>query len=212
MKREEKNALSRQRILDAAIHEFSQRGYAGASLNTVCAEKGISKGIIYHYFKDKDELYLACVRLSFEQLTQYMRNRKNCFEGSLEEKLQAYFDGRSHFFAENPVLLGIFADAVFHAPAHLARQVASCKEELDGFSLSVLTECLGSVSIRAGLTVSVIAEDFKNYMDYFNVRFAGGLDGHASAEAVLREHEERCHRQLNMLLYGVVGDQHENNG
>mgnify|MGYP002539826609 CR=1 FL=1 len=58
MKREEKNALSRQRILDAAMEEFSRNGYDGASLNTVCAEKGISKGIIYHYFKDKDELYL----------------------------------------------------------------------------------------------------------------------------------------------------------
>ena len=49
MKREEKNALSRQRILDAAMEEFSRRGYEGASLNTVCAEKGLSKGIIYHY-------------------------------------------------------------------------------------------------------------------------------------------------------------------
>ena len=43
MKREEKNALSRQRILDAAMEEFSAKGYAGASLNTVCGEKGISK-------------------------------------------------------------------------------------------------------------------------------------------------------------------------
>ena len=39
MKREEKNALSRQRILDAAMEEFSRNGYDGASLNTVCAEK-----------------------------------------------------------------------------------------------------------------------------------------------------------------------------
>ena len=60
MKREEKNSLARQRILDAALEEFSSRGYEGASLNTVCAEKGISKGIIYHHFKDKDELYLLC--------------------------------------------------------------------------------------------------------------------------------------------------------
>ena len=54
MKREEKNALSRQRILEAALREFSEKGYAAASLNTVCAENGISKGIIYHYFADKE--------------------------------------------------------------------------------------------------------------------------------------------------------------
>lgn len=33
MKGEEKNALSRQRILDAAMEEFSRNGYDGASLS-----------------------------------------------------------------------------------------------------------------------------------------------------------------------------------
>ena len=61
MKQEEKSALARRRILDAAMREFADKGYEGASLNTVCAENGISKGIIYHHFRDKSELYLLCV-------------------------------------------------------------------------------------------------------------------------------------------------------
>ena len=65
MKREEKSALARQRILDAAGEEFARKGYEGASLNTVWAEKGISKGIIYHHFRDKKELYLLCVEDCF---------------------------------------------------------------------------------------------------------------------------------------------------
>ena len=56
MKREEKNAVSRQRILSAAMEEFSRKGYEGASLSTLCAEKEISKGLIYHYFSGKEEL------------------------------------------------------------------------------------------------------------------------------------------------------------
>ena len=39
MNREEKNALSRQRILEAALEEFSQKGYEAASLSNVCAVK-----------------------------------------------------------------------------------------------------------------------------------------------------------------------------
>lgn len=57
MKREEKNLQSRQKIMDAAWKEFGEKSYAEASLNTICKEGDISKGIIYHYFKDKDELY-----------------------------------------------------------------------------------------------------------------------------------------------------------
>lgn len=209
MKREEKNALSRQRILEAAVQEFSEKGYAGASLNTVCAEKGISKGIIYHYFKDKDELYLACVQLCFDTLTLYLKEHSDGFQGSLEEKLRAYFDRRLHFFVEHPRLLGIFADAALSPPTSLRTEIAACRAEFDAFSISVLTEFLCCEPIRKSLTISVIAEDLRSYIDYFNMKFADSFGTTVPPEAILRKHEERCYRQLNLLLYGVLGDKNE---
>lgn len=209
MKREEKNALSRQRILDAAVSEFSKNGYAGASLNTVCAEKGISKGIIYHYFRDKEELYLTCVKSCFDQLTAYLNGKRHLFTGTLEEKLQTYFDERLYFFAENPLLLGIFADAALHPPAALTARIAECRKGFDAFTISVLTEFLSNEPIRSGLTIPAIVEDFRSYIDYFNMKSADSLDSSAPSESALRQHEERRHRQLNMLLYGVIGDKDE---
>lgn len=72
MKREEKNALSRQRILDAAMDEFARKGYEGASLSSACTEKGLSKGVVYHHFRDKDELYLLCVQACFDALAAHL--------------------------------------------------------------------------------------------------------------------------------------------
>ena len=54
------------------MQEFSAKGYTGASLNTACAENNISKGIIYHHFKDKNELYLLCVEKCFNSLTAHL--------------------------------------------------------------------------------------------------------------------------------------------
>ena len=59
MKRDEKNQQTRRRILDRALSEFSEKGYGGSSVNTICAVQGISKGIVYHYFENKDQLYLS---------------------------------------------------------------------------------------------------------------------------------------------------------
>ena len=59
MKREEKHQQMRRRIMDSALAEFSGQGYGASSVNTICSAQGISKGIIYHYFKTKDELFLA---------------------------------------------------------------------------------------------------------------------------------------------------------
>ena len=145
MKREEKNALSRQRILDAAMEEFSRRGYEGASLNTVCAEKGLSKGIIYHYFSDKDDLYLLCVKTCFDDLTSYLRDTVRLLSGSVEERLQRYFDARLRFFTEHPLYLGIFTGAVCDPPPGLVPAIAERRRTFDDLNISVLTELLNSV-------------------------------------------------------------------
>lgn len=68
MNREEKNQQTKRRIMESALAEFSQKGYGASSVNTICAAQNISKGIIYHYFKTKDDLYLACVEECFQLL------------------------------------------------------------------------------------------------------------------------------------------------
>ena len=204
MKREEKNALSRQRILDAAMREFSGKGYDAASMNTICAENEISKGIIYHYFKDKDELYLLCVADCFDGLTAYLGSWAASGAEDSETRLRQYFDARLHYFAEHPVCLGIFLNAVLYPPAHLGAELAKARRAFDIQNVAILTALLGSAPLRRGITVSAVVDDFRMYMDYFNAKYRTVLAGADSPEQALREHEERCHRQLEIMLYGVL--------
>ncbi len=206
MKREEKNALSRQRILDAAMAEFSQKGYEGASLNTVWAENGISKGAVYHHFQDKDQIYLICVGLCFDALTAYLEEAARAFSGTATERLEEYFDARLRFFAENPLYLGIFSHTALTPPAELSAAIGERRRGFDKLNISVLTGLLSGKKLRRELTVDRIVEDFRLYMDYFNLRYRDLRAGGLSPEAALREHEERCHRQLDILLHGVLGD------
>ncbi len=48
-------------ILDVAIEQFADRGYAGASMTEIAVRAGISKPLVYQYFGSKDELYLRCL-------------------------------------------------------------------------------------------------------------------------------------------------------
>ena len=55
MKKEEKTEITKCKILAAAIQEFGANGYVAGSVNNIC-KTGINKGLIYHNYKDKDEL------------------------------------------------------------------------------------------------------------------------------------------------------------
>lgn len=58
--RRAKNRLNRERaILDAALRVFAAQGYAGASMDAVAAEAGVTKPTLYSYFPSKESLFQA---------------------------------------------------------------------------------------------------------------------------------------------------------
>lgn len=57
-----KAAARRDAILDAALDEFSARGFAAARLDDVAQRAGVAKGTIYLYFADKEALFQELVR------------------------------------------------------------------------------------------------------------------------------------------------------
>jgi TetR/AcrR family transcriptional regulator len=50
---------SRQALLEAALDEFSERGYAGARVADIAQRAGVNKQLINYYFGSKEGLYLA---------------------------------------------------------------------------------------------------------------------------------------------------------
>jgi len=51
----------REAILDVASDVFLEEGYANASMSTIAARLGGSKGTLYNYFKNKEQLFAAYV-------------------------------------------------------------------------------------------------------------------------------------------------------
>jgi AcrR family transcriptional regulator len=53
---------TRRRILDAALKEFSARGFAGARVGGIARRAEVNKRMLYHYFGDKEGLFRAVLR------------------------------------------------------------------------------------------------------------------------------------------------------
>lgn len=200
MKREEKNQQTRRRILESALAEFSEQGYGASSVNTISNGEGLSKGIIYHYFPTKDDLYLACVEECFQMLTGHLQSHTNMEGQTAEERLEQYFRVRLDFFEQNPQDQWIFCDAVIMPPAHLEASIQEKKAPLDRFNIDSLNRMLEPVSLRSDLSREDVVDTFRQYQDYINARYQ--MTG--SEKIDIRDHEESCRRALRILLYGVV--------
>lgn len=61
-------------ILETGIEEFAGNGLDRANINIIAKKSGVSVGVIYKYYTDKDSFFLACVRHSLELLDQVLED------------------------------------------------------------------------------------------------------------------------------------------
>lgn len=58
--------VRRDRILESALKEFAAKGYYKASTNAIVKEAEVSKGLLFHYFKNKKELFITIYKRAYE--------------------------------------------------------------------------------------------------------------------------------------------------
>jgi TetR/AcrR family transcriptional regulator len=62
---------TRNKLLLAARREFADSGLAGARVDEIAARAGVNKQLVYHYFGDKDALYLAVLEWVYEEIRSH---------------------------------------------------------------------------------------------------------------------------------------------
>ena len=60
----------KEKIFDAALKLFSEKGYENTSVTEIIEEAGVSKGLVYHHFKNKGELLREIFQLATDRMIE----------------------------------------------------------------------------------------------------------------------------------------------
>ena len=117
MTQKERQERSREMIYQAALQEFGTYGYDGVNMEGICGRHGISKGMMYHYFSRKDDLFLLCVDRTFRDLQAYIEETApGQEEGNTLDALRKYFMIREDYFQLHPRQKRVFENAMLRPP------------------------------------------------------------------------------------------------
>jgi AcrR family transcriptional regulator len=99
MARPSKLDQKKEQILASARIQFGKFGYQKTTLDDVAKAMGLNKASLYHYYKNKEELFFAVI-LNIAEVSIPTLFIKAQSYTTIEEKLRFYFGERLHFYLE----------------------------------------------------------------------------------------------------------------
>lgn len=113
-----KRGNSKERILEAAVSEFSQKGLDGARVDEIAAVSGVNKNMIYHHFNSKEQLFIAVL----ERVYETVRNRQqdlNIRGMSPEDGMRKLIEFTADVWIDMPEFTRLLSSENLHEARHV---------------------------------------------------------------------------------------------
>ena len=133
----------RQELLDAAVRVFARKGFRAARVGDIAEEAGVAHGLLYHYFRSKDEVLETIFRDTWRLLVTETE-RIEASDAPLPEQLRRFARIYLGSWLATPELIGVLVREIARSPhvgetvdeiggvfRGLARMIESARERGD---------------------------------------------------------------------------------
>lgn len=131
MKQEEKKKLSLERIINASIPVFAEDGLNNASLNKICENNNLSKGLIYHYFDSKKDIFCACINTVLTRLTDDINSFYVDPDKDMYNNFRDYYIERIDFWLEHPIYFNLLRDSYHISDPEIENKIFDAKQKFN---------------------------------------------------------------------------------
>ena len=143
---------TRNKLLLAARREFADSGLAGARVDEIAARAGVNKQLVYHYFGDKDALYLAVLEWVYEEIRSH--ERKLNLEGLPPERaIRKLIESSFDHLATHPDFILLLNDENRAGARHVrgSRKLETMHSPLVSMVSQILSEGVRTGVFRKGI-------------------------------------------------------------
>ncbi len=121
---------TRERILDAALDRFGSRGFEATSLDEIAGDVGVAKQTVLYWFPSKDELLVAVIERSADDLAVAAEAALRRAGGGFE-RVEAVVRAMFRPAVRRPALLGLVRELNRLGPEAADRLVARARPLVD---------------------------------------------------------------------------------
>ena len=196
-------------IMEVGIREFADRGYEGANTNVIAQKAGISVGVLFKYYKDKETFFLACLRRSLDILESVLEQVENADDKTFD-KAESLFRTVISFSREHGDYIRMYHMITTGSNKELTEKLA---DEIEGVSAKVYRAYIARAQetgeIRSDISPEKAAFFFDNLLmmlqftyscDYYKRR----LHMYTGLDADDKSADEMMVKQLLLFTDGAL--------
>ena len=111
---------TKELIHKAALAEFADSGFGGARVDTIAERAGINKRMLYHYFGNKDDLFLYVLERAYEKIRAH-EGKLNLENLSPEAAVRELVEFTFNYHHENPEFMRLLNNENLYKAAHIKK-------------------------------------------------------------------------------------------
>lgn len=138
-------------ILQCAITLFSKNGYRSTSTNEIIELANVSKGLLFHYYGNKESLFCAV----FEYVCQHFNKHLSQLHHNPQNLAQDLFQVMMHkqqYAQENPIYFKLLFEGLVHVPTTIEQRLHASLLPLQLEGTRILHEILDTIELKKPYT------------------------------------------------------------
>jgi len=140
--------IKRSVIMQAALQEFAQQGYEKASTNQITQKAGVSKGLLFHYFGSKKQLYLDTLDMCIDHFLICMDEKLDSISKDIFQRIIDVNLIKLEMLTSEPVMQQIVTQAFLDPPEEVKSEIQTRQERIEKQYLPYLTNEIDTRSFR----------------------------------------------------------------
>jgi TetR/AcrR family transcriptional regulator len=163
-----RSEAKRASIVDAAIHQFAERGYSAARVEDMAAQLGIAKGSVFQHFKSKDGLFFEAYKKAVQSFPRYMQAPVSVLEQGFFEVLRYWLVRTENMVRDNWSSYRIYLVGNYGTDLALRREINRFLVDEDPYGWrEFISFGVNRGELRKDLDVDMMASILEWTMDRF---------------------------------------------
>jgi len=196
----------RQRILEACIREFADKGYENASTNAIVKDAKISKGILFHYFGNKKNLFLYIVKYCLEYLITGFKKYPLLKSNDIFDWLLELGVIKLQIYNTHPNISKVILQPFMNTPEDIRAEIQDKYQQISNQFMPAIFKDIDTSKFRNGVKPEKALEVVMLFLEALQGKYIKQYQGReqellGDVDKIMEEYKE----YIEVLKYGIYG-------